>query len=59
MIASYTASLLEAGKFRRVACSMISPIGALSCSPRPAPNYRDAPSTFRVHQPELSDSISC
>ena len=59
MIASYSVSLLEAGKFRRMAYSMTSPVGALSCSPRPAPVCREAPSTFRVHQPELFGSISC
>ena len=57
MIASYSASLLEAGIFRRMACSMTSPVGALSCSPRADPIFHEAPSTFRVHQPELSGSI--
>ena len=46
MIASYSASLLEARKFKRMACSMTSPVGALSYSPRPAPVYREIPSTF-------------
>ena len=59
MMASYSASLLEAEKLRRIACSMTSSVGALSCSPRPAPVCHEAPSTFRVHQPELSSSISC
>ena len=59
MITSYSASLLEAGKFNRMACSMTSPVGALSCSSRPVPVCREAPSTFRVHQPELFGSISC
>ena len=58
MIASYSASLLEAEKFRRMACSMTSLVGALSCSPRPAPIYSEAPSTFRVHRSELFGSIS-
>ena len=58
MIASYSASLLEAEKFRRMAYSMTSPIGALSCSPGSALVCREALSTFRVHHPELSDSIS-
>ena len=49
MIASYSALLLEAGKFNRMACFMTSPVGALSCSPRPAPVYREPPSTFKVH----------
>ena len=57
MITSYWASLLEAGKSKCMACSIISPIKALSCSPKPAIIYREAPSTFKVHQPELSGSI--
>ena len=59
MIASYSASLLEAGKFKRMTRSMTSSVGALSYSPRPAPIFHEAPSTFRVHQPELSGSSSC
>ena len=58
MIASYSASLLEAGKFKHMACSMTSHVGALSCSPRPALVCHEAPSTFRVHHLELSGSIS-
>ena len=49
MIASYLALLLEAGKSKLIACSIISPIEAKSCSPSSAPNFREAPSTFRVH----------
>ena len=48
-IASYSASLLEAGKSRRMACSIISPIEALSCSPSPTHVCRKAPSTFKIH----------
>ena len=59
MIASYSGSLLEAGKSKRMVYSIISPIGALSCSPNPALVYREASSTFKVHQPELSGFISC
>ena len=59
MIASYLASLLEAGKFRRMGCSMISPVEALSCSPKRAPVCHEPPSTFRIHQSKLSNSISC
>ena len=59
MIASYSASLLKARKFRCMTCFVISLVGALSYSPRSAPVCREGPSTFRVHQPELSDSISC
>ena len=49
MIASYSALLLEIGKFSRMACSMTLSVEALSCSPKPAPVCREAPSTFRVH----------
>ena len=59
MIASYSASLLEVGKSKRMACSIISLVRALSCSPSPALVCREASSTFRVHQLELSGSISC
>ena len=52
------ASLLEAEKLRRMACSMTSPGSALSCNPRPALVCREVPSTFRVHQSEPSGSIS-
>ena len=58
MIASYSASLLEAGKSIRMACSIISPIGALSCNSSPALVCHEAPSTFRVHQLELSNFVS-
>ena len=30
-IASYSVSLLNAGKSNRMACSILSPVGALSC----------------------------
>ena len=59
IIASYSVSLLEARKSKHMACSIISPIGASSYNPIPAPVCREAPSTFRVHQPELSDFVSC
>ena len=59
MIASYSALLLEVRNSKRMAYFIISSVKALSCSPRPAPVCREAQSTFRVHQPELSGSISC
>ena len=59
MITSYSASLLGEVKFKCMAYSMISQVGALSYKPKPAPVYREAPSTFRVHQPKLFGSISC
>ena len=59
MIASDSDFLLEVGKSKRKACSIISPIGDFSCSPRPTLICHEAPSTFRVHQLEQSGSISC
>ena len=47
MITLYSASLLEAGKSKRMACSIISPVRALTCSPSPAPVCREAPSTCK------------
>ena len=58
MIASYSTSLLEAGKSKCMVYSIISSVGALSYNPSLAPVCREAPSTFRVHQLELSGSIS-
>ena len=58
MIALYSASLLEASKSKLMAYSIISPIEALSCCSNPALNYREAPTTFRVHKSELSDFVS-
>ena len=59
MIASYSASLLETGKSKRMAYSIISPVEDLSRNPNPAPVCHKAPSTFRVHKSELPDFISC
>ena len=59
MIASYSASLLKEKKFICMACSLASPVEDLSCSPRMTPVCREASSTFRVHQLELSGFISC
>ena len=58
IFALYFASLLDAGKSKCMDYFIISPVGALSCSPSPAPNFRETPSTFRVHQSELSDFVS-
>ena len=58
MINSFSASLLETGKSKRMACSIISPVRALGCSPSPAPVCREAPPKFKVHHPELSDFVS-
>ena len=42
MMASYLALLLEVEKSKRMTCSIISMVGALSYSPRPAPVCREA-----------------
>ena len=57
--ASYSVSLLDAGKSSHKACSILSPVGALSCKPTPTPVCREAPSTLRIHQPTLLGSASC
>ena len=36
-IASYSVSLLNVGKSSRMAYSILSPVGALSCKPTPTP----------------------
>ena len=58
-IASYSISLLDAGKFSHIACSIISPIGALSCRLTLAPVCREATSTLGIHQPVVPRSASC
>ncbi|RVX06308.1 hypothetical protein CK203_027553 [Vitis vinifera] len=57
-MASYSASLLEAGNPSRMACSKCSPVGDYSSSPTPEPDEREAPSTRRVHHSFLTDSSS-
>ena len=58
MMASYSNSLLEALKPSFIACSILSPLGNFNCRPMSAPGCRDAPSTLRVHQFELSGHVS-
>ena len=58
-IVSYSVSLLDAGKSSSMACSILSPVGVLSYKPTPTPICREAPSTLRIHQLELSGSASC
>ena len=53
MMASYSASLLEAEKLRRMARFMTSPVGALSCNPKPALVCREAPSTRSREAPPV------
>ena len=36
-IALYSVSLLDTGKSSRMACSILSPVGALSCKSTPTP----------------------
>ena len=58
-IASYSVSILDVGKSSCMACSILSPIGALSCKPHPAPVCQEVSSTLRIHQPVLLGSTSC
>ena len=58
-IASYSFSLLDAGKSSRMTCSILSPFGALSSNSNPAPVCREAPSTLRIHQSVLLGYASC
>ena len=48
-IVSYSVSLLDAGKPSLMACSIISPVGALSCKPTLALVWQEASSTLRIH----------
>ena len=57
-IASYYASLLDSRKSNRIACYILSPVGALSCKPTQAPVCRVEPSTLRIHQSALPESSS-
>ena len=57
-MASYSASLFEAGKSRRMDCSSHSPFGALRRSPTPDPDEWEAPSTCRDYQSSKVDSLS-
>ena len=57
-IASYSASLLDAGKSNCIACSILSPVGALSCKPTSTPVCQEVPSTLRIHQSALPESVS-
>ena len=54
--ASYSTSLLDAGKFIRIACSILSLVGALSYKQTLAPVCREAPSMLRIHQSALTGS---
>ena len=56
--ATYSVSLLDAGKSSRMACSILSPVEALSYKSTPTPVLQEALSTLRIIQPSLSGSIS-
>ena len=58
-IASYSASLLDMGKSNRITCSILSPVGALSCKSTPTPVCWEEPSTLRIHQLAIPGSASC
>ena len=58
-IASYSISLLDTRKSNRIAYSILSSVGALSCKPTPAPVCREAPSTLSIHQSTLPGSVYC
>ena len=57
-IVSYSASLLDARKSNRIACFILSPVGALNCKPTSASVCRKASSTLRIHQSALPGSAS-
>ena len=58
-IASYSISLLDSGNFGHMACSILTPVRALSCKPTLGPVCREASSTLWIHQSALSGSASC
>ena len=57
-IASYSVSLLDGRKPSRMAYSILSPIGALSFKPTPAPVWREEVPISRIHQLALPWSAS-
>ena len=57
-IASYSISLLDAGNFGRMAYSILTPVGALSCKPTLGPLCREVSSTLWIHQLALPGSAS-
>ena len=58
-MASYSTSLLDAGKSNRISCYIISPVRALSCKPTSTLVCRETPSTLKIHQSTLPRSASC
>ena len=57
-IASYSVSLLDAGKPSRMASYILFTVRALSVKPTPTFICREAPSTLRIHQSVLLGSTS-
>ena len=57
-ISSYSTSLLDTRKFNRIVCSILSPVGALSCKPTLAPVCWEASSTLRIYHSALPESKS-
>ena len=57
IMASYSDSLLEELKPKRMACSILSPVREVTCRPIPAPECLEALSTQRVHYPLLSGQV--
>ena len=55
MMDSYSASLLEAEKLRRMACSMTSLVGGLSCNPRSASVVKHHPHSSLVEESLLGN----
>ena len=56
---SYSVSLLEVGKLRRIVCSTSSPVGDCRTRPTSNPDTLDAPSTWIVHHCSLGWLIGC
>ena len=56
---SYSASLLEVGKLRRIAYSISFPVGDCRTKPTPDPGTSNAPSTWSVLHCSLRQSIGC
>ena len=54
-----SASLMDTRKSNRIANSILSLVGALSCKPILAPVCREAPSTLRIHKSALPGLASC
>ena len=56
-MASYSASLFDAGNLSRMAYSNCSPVGDFRRRSTPDSDDRETPSTCKVHHPTLHDSM--